>query len=335
MHMEPSPTEPNPLVVFAGSASKELGLKIANYLDIALGKVDDTPFPNGESMIRLKTDVRERDVFVVQSTCRMRYPTSEDRYTGVNDNIIELLVWADTLRRASAYRITAVIPYFGYSRQDRKDESRTPISARLMADLLEKAGFNRILTMDLHADQQQGFFRIPLDHLTAGEIITNHFNGLKLENSIVLSADIGNLKKADKYRQGMPNLDIAVVDKHRYPSGVEVRRIIGDVKGKTVILLDDVISTGSTVRSAIDAAKKEGAGKFYVAATHGELVGDAANLLRYPLVEQLCVTDTIPLLPGIVEQLPIRVLSVGNLIGEAIRRIHDGESISQLLGKFG
>ena len=333
----------HPLVVFGGRSSRDLSTKICEYLDIPLGKVDDATFPNGESMVRLRTDVRNKDVFVCLSTCRMRYDRDDLGYTGVNDNIIELCIWIDTLRRASAYRITAVIPYFGYARQDRKSAGRTPITARLVANLLETAGADRILTMDLHADQVQGFFNIPLDHLNAGPIISQHFNDLMgngsidPNNAVVLSPDVGNLKKADKYRSGLPSvIDIAFIDKRRDRNGdVRMDTIIGDVEGKTVIVLDDIISTAGTMHGALRLALKKGAKEFYIAATHGEFIGKAVQRFNMPEIKQICVTNTIPLLPEIEESLPIVTLGVSKLFGEAIKRIHNGESISELLGKFG
>ncbi len=327
----------HPLVVFGGCNTRELAKKICSYLDVDLGKAQDKPFKNGESMIRLSDNVRNCDVFVVHSICRSRLATEADPYTGVNDNLMELLIWADTLRRASAYRITAVIPYFGYARQDRKAASRTPITARLVANLLEAAGFDRILTMDLHSDQIQGFFNIPLDHLNAGHIIANHFNELKLQNAKVLSPDIGNNKKSDKYRRGFkPQIDMAIVDKRRDEEGnIVSTALMGDVEGQSIIILDDIISTAGTMRSSIDVAVEHGAKDFYIAATHGEFIGKAVENLSHPLIRQICITDTIPLLPEIERNLGVTVLSVADLFGDAIHRIHTGESISELLGIYG
>ncbi len=338
----PTPGEPHPLVIFAGNGSQELGRGIAAYTDERLGDAQCQPFPNGECMVRVNTNVRRRDVFVVQSLCRRRNSTADDPYTGVNDNLMELLIWGDTLSLASAERVTAVIPYFGYARQDRKAASRTPITARLVCDIIQESGFDRVLTMDLHSDQIQGFFdrkRCKLDHLNAGAIIAEHFTKLALPDAVVLSPDVGNLKKADKYRKGMPaNIGLAMIDKRRDPhtNKLIAERITGDdVEGKNVIMLDDIISTAGTMRAAIDLADKHGAKSFYIAATHGEFIGPAIERLTHPKIKEICVTDTIPLLPEVAEQLPIEVLSVGQLFGEAIRRIHEGESISELLGEFG
>ena len=303
------------------------------------GESQTRPFPNGESMVRIDSDVRGRDVFVVVSLCR-QHKADERGYTGINDCLMELLVFGDTLRRASAHRITAVVPHFGYARQDRKAAGRTPITARLVADLIVQAGFNRVLTMDLHADQIQGFFprEVPLDHLNGGQLFADYFNGLGLTNAVVLSPDVSNLKKAEKYRRGFSSdVGIAVIDKVRDPVNPEVvlaRRIIGDVNGKTVMLLDDIVSTAGTMREAIDLALAHGAKEFYIACTHAEFVGKAVERLSMPEIKEIAITDTIPIL-SYMNDLPLRVLPVSNLFGEAIRRIHECESISELLGKFG
>jgi len=311
------------LVLFGGGQSIGLARKIAQSLSIPLGTADTTPFPNGERMVRIESDVRNRDVFVVVSTGGSQG----------NDNLIELLIWGDALRRASAERITAVIPYFGYARQDRKAAGRMPISARLIGDLIEKAGFHRVLTMDLHADQIQGFFSIPLDHLNAGHLMS--------KNVVALSPDVGNLKKLDKYRRGFPDMDIAVIDKVRDPKTGEIKatRIIGDVEGKDILIGDDIISTAKTVREAVDIAIENGAAPnddqgAYIIATHGEFVGEAINNLDHPKILRIAVTDTLELNDN-TKRLPIEQLSTANLLGEAIRRIHEGKSISELLGKFG
>jgi len=341
----------HPLVVFSGSACHSLTEEISQYVvgadeaspttdaqpPIGLAKV--RPHPNGEGMVYLDSDVRDTDAFVVVSVCH-RHAPSEGGYTGVNDNLMELLLFGETLARASAHRITAVIPCFGYARQDRKAAGRTPITAKLVADLIATAAFNRVLTMDLHADQIQGFFSrtLPLDHLNAGKIITTYLTEhVDLSNAVVLSPDAGNLKKADKYRRGLPsNVGLAVVDKQRDVHGhVTSARITGDsIRGKTVLLLDDMISTAGTMRNAIDLALSSGAKEFYLAATHPEFVGRAVERLSHPAIKEIIVTNTIPLLPGVTEKLPITVLSVGALFGEAIYRIHVGESISKLLGVF-
>lgn len=342
--------EQHPLLVFTGSGCRDLTNRITKFLPgvddpspsvqaaLPLGFADLTPHPNGETMVSSVDEVRNKDIFVVVSLCHRHATTENDPYTGVNDNVMELLTFGDVLSRSSAHRLTAVIPFFGYARQDRKAAGRTPITARLIADLIVEAGFNRVLTMDLHAPQIQGFFtrKVPLDHLNAGKIITDYLQSLNLRNAVVLSPDAGNLKKADKYRAGL-NIGLAVVDKRRDGKGkVTSVRIIGDdVKGKTVLILDDMISTGGTVCAAIRLALENGAKEFYVAATHPEFVGPAIENLSIPEIREIIVTDTIPLLPGVQEALPITVLSISELFGESIYRIHVGESISALLGDFG
>lgn len=327
------------MIVFGGMDCEDLTNDICSYLTIERGESKTVPFPNGESMVRLISDVRGRDVFVVLSVCR-QHKADERGYTGINDCLMELLVFGDTLRRASAHRITAVIPHFGYARQDRKAAGRTPITARLAADLIVQAGFNRVLTMDLHADQIQGFFprEVPLDHLNSGQLIADYFDGLKLENAVVLSPDVGNLKKADKYRRGFTDdVGIAVIDKVRDSKTGKIlsRRIIGDVEGKTLIMLDDIISTAGTMRGAIDLALENGAKEFYLAATHGEFVGKAIERLKHPAIKEIAITDTIPILSRMRSELPLKVLPIAELFGEAILRIHQFESISELLGIYG
>lgn len=332
------------IAVFSGSHCTDLSNRICQYISrrytaINLGIANCAPHPNGETMIRIEDDVRDRDVFVVSSLCHRYSRTKENPYSGVNDNLMELLVYGDTLSRSSANRRTAVVPFFGYARQDRKSQGRTPITARLIADLIVSAGYNRVLTMDLHAEQIQGFFpgTVPLDHLTAGKVITDALSRLDLSNAVVLSPDVGNLKKADKYRIGLPKtVGLALIDKRRDTDGrVRSQRLIGDVKDKTVVLLDDMISTAGTMRSAIDIAIEQGAKEFYLAATHGEFVGSAVEKLKIPQIKRIFVTDTIPLMPHVSQALPVTVLSTDELFGEAILRIHEGKSISKLLGEFG
>lgn len=337
-----SPLDPHPILLYSGSGSTELAGRISEHLQHPLGPTELSPHPNGETMIRLLEkntyNVRSRDVFVIQSICRQREP---DPYSGVNDMIMELLLWGNLMRLASAHNIVAVIPHFGYARQDRKNASRTPISARLMADLIQTAGFNRVLTMDLHAPQIQGFFdpsKCVLDHLNAGKLITDYFKSLKLAKPVILCPDVGNTKKVEKYVGAFPpEVEQAIIDKRRDPDTGEVKalRLIGDVKDKNVFMTDDIISTAGTMRNAIDFADKMGAKSFHIVATHGEFVGKAVQRLQHPKIKEIAVTDTIPLLPGIEKHLPIKVLSVSELFGEAIKRIHKGESISELLGAFG
>lgn len=328
----------HPLLIFGGACCQELTKNICLYLEIKSGRVDVAPFPNGESMVRVNEDVRGRDVFVVISVCRQRN-SDELGYTGINDCLMELLVFGDTLRRASAHRITAVIPHFGYARQDRKAEGRTPITARLVADIIVTAGFNRVLTMDLHANQIQGFFPrdVPLDHLNAGQLFADYYNEISPVDAVVLAPDAGNIKKAEKYRRGFKfETGLAVIDKQRSEGSVVSRRISGDdVDGKTVIMLDDVISTAGTMAEAIRLAVEYGAKKFYLSATHGEFVGKAVENLQHSSIEEICITDTIPALSRMRNDLKIRILPTAELFGEAILRIHRYESISELLGIYG
>ena len=308
------------LKIFSGRANRPLAEGIAKHLAVPLGNINLGSFPDGETMVRIDEDVRGRDVFVVQ-------PTSPP----VNQHLMELLIMLDAFKRASPARVTAVIPYYGYARQDRKDTGRVPISAKLVADLLTTAGAHRVLCLDLHAAQIQGFFNIPVDHLYASNEITAHVRslGIPANELVVLSTDEGNVKKALKY-QGRLGGQIAVVDKRR-SSATETTaaHLIGDVDGKTVVLFDDMISTGSSMVKAIEIARKHGAKRVFACATHGLLVDRAVNRLRDAGIEQIAITDSIPLAAD--KQLPnIKVISVAALLANAIRRIHEDQSISEL-----
>ena len=313
----------NGLKVFAGSSNPGLTQRIARYLGVSLGRVRIDQFPDGELIVKLDDDVRGRDVFVIQSTC-----------APVNRNLVELLVFIDCLRRASSRRITAVLPYFGYARQDRKDEGRVPISAKLVANLITQAGANRILTIDLHAAQIQGFFDIPVDHLLAEPVFSTHFLKTISEEVVLVSPDVGNVKRARIYAQHLEG-DIAVIDKRRI-SGSEavVQNIIGDVRGKHVVMVDDMIATAGTICEAAKLVKGFGCTRVTVGATHPVLCGPAIERLSSSPVDSLVVTDTIPL-DGKTAfgDKPIEVLSVSELLGEAIRRIHRDESVSSLFMK--
>lgn len=342
---EITPGNRHPMLLYAGSGCPDLAAQIAEYLDQPLSPASTRPHPNGESMVRLlekkKYNVRSRDVFVIQSICRQFEPTNKQPYTGINDMAFELFVWGNLLRLASAHTIVAVIPHFGYARQDRKNASRTPITARLLADLIQTAGFNRVLTMDLHAPQIQGFFDpkiCVLDHLNAGPVIVEYFKSLELKNPVILCPDLGNVKKADKYKAGLPpDVEMAIIDKRRDPETGKISsvRLIGEVKGRDVFMTDDIISTAGTMHEAMKLADKHGAKSFYVAATFGEFVGPAVERLCHPKVKRVGVTNTIPVSEQAKERLPLDILGVEELFGEAIIRIHRGESISELLGKFG
>ncbi len=308
------------LKIFGGSSNPALVAEIGEFLQIRPGGANVEHFPDGETLIKLEDDVRGRDCFVVQSTC-----------PPVNENLMELLIFIDCLRRASARRITAVIPYFGYARQDRKAEGRTPITAKLVANLISEAGAHRVLAMDLHADQIQGFFDIPVDHLTAMPVIARYVETLQLQDCVVVSPDVGNVKQANGYAARL-GADLAVIDKRR-TSGMSTvaSRVIGDVKNKTVLMFDDMITTGGTATEAIKLLRQFGARRFLLAATHPVFAPPALDRIASAQIDYIGVTNTIPLLEGVRERLPqIKVLSVASLLGEAIRRIHLNQSVSAL-----
>jgi len=308
------------LKLFAGRANLPLASKISDYLGIPLGTVKTTSFPDGELLIKLEEDVRGRDVFIIQPTC-----------SPVNEHLVELLIFIDCARRASAERITAVMPYFGYARQDRKDEGRVPITAKLAANLITTAGASRVLTVDLHAAQIQGFFDIPVDNLLAEPVLSRHFSDRQLEDLVLVSPDVGNTKRARAYAERLGG-ELAIMYKRRVSgSEVAIGRIIGDVKDKNVLMMDDMISTAGTVCGAAKLCKDEGARNVYVGATHGVLCGPAIQRLREAPIDELVVTDTIPINQQAVDQIgKVKVLSVAALMGEAIHRIHNDESVSSL-----
>ncbi|MBS3733498.1 MAG: ribose-phosphate pyrophosphokinase [Phycisphaerae bacterium] len=311
------------LKIFAGRANAALARKVSDYLGIPLGSREITPFPDGELLVRINEDVRGRDVFIIQPTC----------HPG-NDTLMELLVFLDCAKRASAERITAVLPYFGYARQDRKDIGRVPITAKLVANLMTTAGADRVLTMDLHAAQIQGFFDIPTDNLQAEPVLSRYFAGLGVENFVLVSPDVGNTKCARIYADRLGG-ELAIIGKRRV-SGAEVEtgRIIGEVRGKTVLMMDDMIATGGTVAKAAELCREEGAEGIYVGATHGVLCGPAIERLRDAPINEVVVTDTIPVGDDKAEALgKLKVLSVSELIGEAIHRIHNDESVSSLFSR--
>jgi ribose-phosphate pyrophosphokinase len=306
------------LKIFTGNANPELAKKICKYLKTPLGDALVTTFSEGEIRVKINEDVRGRDVFIVQSTC----PPS-------NNNLMELLIMIDAMKRASARRITAVMPYFGYARQDRKDQPRVPITAKLVANILEAAGVDRILTMDLHAGQIQGFFDIPMDHLFAVNTVVDHFKKKKLKDLVVASPDVGGIKMARAYAKRL-NAPFAVIDKRRNDDKhTEVMSVLGDVKGKNIVIVDDLVATASSVCEAAAALKKEGALKIFAAVSHPILSGPALERIKKSPIEEFIVSDSIPLTMG--KQDPVfRVLSVAPILGEAIRRIHHEESVSSL-----
>ena len=308
------------LLLFGGSASSELADKVCAYLNVPRGKAVSSRFPDGETLIKLDADVRGKDCFVVQSTCP---PT--------NEHLMELLIFMDCLRRASARRITAVIPYYGYARQDRKSEGRTPITAKLVANMLMVAGADRVLTMNLHADQIQGFFDIPVDHLTAAPVLARHFVARNIENSVLVSPDVGNIKFGGDFSRRIGS-DLAVIHKRRLSGdSTEAVTLIGHVDGKTVMMFDDMITTAGTVCEAARLVRKNGAQGIYVGTTHGVFAGPAVDRLLQADLNEIVVTDTIALRPEVKDRLKnLTVLSVADLIGEAIRRIHEHRSVSAL-----
>jgi ribose-phosphate pyrophosphokinase len=306
------------LLVFSGSANQPLAESICSHLGIPLGRANVKKFSDGEISIKLEENVRGRDVFVIQ-------PISAP----ANDHLMEVLLMTDALRRASADRITLVIPYYGYGRQDRKAEPRVPISARVVADLIECMLPHRLLTMDLHADQIQGFFRLPVDHLYAAPAFVNYLRAKNFEDPVVVSPDSGGVERA-RFLARQINAGLAIIDKRRPRANVaEIMNVIGEVKDKTCILYDDMIDTAGTIGKAADALKERGAKSVLCCATHGVLSGPAIERLRDSILDEVIISNSIRLGPE--KQLDkITVLSVAELVGEAIRRIHNEESVSSL-----
>jgi len=317
--------DPQRLKLFTGRANPQLAKKICDALQIPLGRGRTDLFPDGELIVKVEEDVRGRDCYIVQPTCQP-----------VNAHLMELMIWIDCLRRASAKAVTAVIPYFGYARQDRKDEGRTPITAKLVANLLERAGADRVVSVDLHAAQVQGFFDIPVDHLHADPVIVKWIKSLKMANRVFASPDVGNVKRAQVYANKLGG-DIAIIDKRR-KSGSETRaaHIIGDVKDKNILIVDDMITTAGTVTGACKILRDHGAKDIFIAATHAVFAGKAMDRLVECDFTKLAVTDTIPIddrADPIKDRLV--VLSVAELLGEAITRIHHNQSVSALFKDTG
>ncbi len=307
------------LRILSGNGNPELSRSICQFLGVNLSDAMVSRFSEGEIRVKINENVRGKDVFVVQPTC-----------PPVNENLMELLIMIDALKRASALRITAVMPYYGYARQDRKDQPRVPITAKLVANLLTVAGASRVLTMDLHAGQIQGFFDIPVDHLFAINVFIEYFRSETPENLVVVSPDVGSIKMARAYAKRL-SAGMAVIDKRRdSPEKTEVMHILGDVKGKDAIIVDDMVATGSSLMEACVALKKAGTKSIRAGISHGVLSGPAIeNLKKCKELEELVITDSIPLPEE--KRLPkIKVLSVAGLMGEAIKRIHVEESVSSL-----
>ncbi len=311
------------LKIFPGSSNPALTSDVCKYLGIPVGGVQIDRFADGEKVIRIEDDVRGRDCFVIQSTCKP-----------VDEHLVELLIYLDCLRRASASRITAVIPYFGYARQDRKDEGRVPITAKLVANLITTAGADRVLAIDLHAKQLQGFFDIPVDHLTAELVLGRYFRDKKIDNLTVVSPDVGNMKIAAQYASHLGG-ELAIVHKRRVSdSEVEAYEIIGETKGRNILMCDDIIATAGTVCSAAKLVKERGAEKIYVGATHGVFALQALERLAETPIDEVVVTDTIPLSEQAKKVKSVKVLSVAAMLGEAIKRIHRNESVSNLFNNI-
>ena len=307
------------LKVFSGNANPELAESVCEYLDIPLGRAEVFKFANDNTFVRIQENIRQRDVFVVQPTC-----------LPVNDSLMELLIMIDACKRASAGRITAVVPYYGYGRTDKKDQPRVPITARLVADLLTAAGADRLLTVDLHAGQIQGFFNIPVDELTAVPIMTEYFRAKELQDLVVVAVDIGISKKARDVAEQL-NAPLAIIEKRRMGNDdhSETMNIIGEVAGKVALTFDDEIDTGGTTVNAANALVERGVKEVYCCVTHPVLSRNAHELLSQSRFREVVVTDTIPLAPD-KRNGKFTVLSVAPLLGEAIYRIHKGLSIGEL-----
>jgi ribose-phosphate pyrophosphokinase len=330
LEMRPSPGELHAendkrLMLVPGRANPELAARIADKLGVALGEVELKTFANGEVYCRYKESVRGADVFIVQPTCG-----NDAEGLSANDALMELLLMIDAAVGGSAHRVIAVTPWYGYSRQDKKSAPREPISARLVARMLESAGIDRILTMDLHSGQIQGFFQKPCDHMTALFILTQYFADLGLEDLVVVAPDTGRVKLNQKFADKI-GADLAILNKERPAQQVaEINYVIGDVAGKTAVLVDDIIDTAGTLRAAAQAVRDAGARRVYAAATHGVFCGDAWENLAAAGFEQIVVTDTIPLPPGALDN--VRILSCADLLTSSIRQIFTDGSVSDVFG---
>ena len=309
------------MMVFTGNANPQLAQAVVNYLNIPLGKASVGKFSDGEITVEIEENVRGRDIFIVQPTCA---PT--------NDNLMELLVIIDAVRRASAYRITAVIPYLGYSRQDRRPRSaRVPLTAKLVADMIVGAGADRVLTVDLHADQVQGFFDKPVDNIYASPILLGDIWRKEYPNLIVVSPDVGGVVRARALAKRLDDADLAIIDKRRpRPNVAKVMNIIGDVEGRSCVLVDDLVDTAGTLCQAAKALKDHGAARVMAYCTHAVLSGPAVDNISASVLDELVVTDTIPLSPQAAACKRIRRLSIAELLAETMRRVSNEESVSSL-----
>ena len=307
--------------LFTGNANPVLAGEIAGYLNLPLGKISVGRFNDGEVMVEIAENIRGREVFIIQSLC-----------SPVNDNLMELLVIADASRRASAVRITAVIPYMGYARQDRRSRSaRVPITAKVVANMIGAAGVDRVLTVDLHADQIQGFFEMPLDNVYASPVLLGDIWKHKYANQIVVSPDVGGVVRARALAKRLDDTDLAIIDKRRpNPNESEVMNIIGDVEGRTCVIIDDLVDTAGTLCNAAGALKDFGADRVVAYCTHPVLSGRAMDNINKSTLDELVVTDTIPLRPEAAACRRIRQLSVAAMLAESIRRVSEGESLSSM-----
>jgi ribose-phosphate pyrophosphokinase len=309
------------LRLFTGRANPQLAQGICQYLGLEIGRIEVSDFSDGEIFVQIQENIRGQDVFLVQSTC---HP--------VNQHLMELLIMADACRRASAARITAVIPYFGYGRQDRKDRPRVPITAKLVADLITAAGVNRVLAVDLHAGQLQGYFNIPVDHLFASPVLVEHLQWQAFQDLIVVSPDAGGVERARAFAKRL-DASLGIIDKRRdrdRKNVTDIMHIIGDVVGRDVLIVDDMVDTAGTLVGSTEALLRAGARRVFAGATHAVLSGRAMERLRTSQLQEFVVTDSIPLGDKAQCWERIRVLSVAPLLGEAIRRIHCDESVSSL-----
>jgi ribose-phosphate pyrophosphokinase len=309
----------SPIKIFSGNSNPGLAEKVCRYVGIPLGRAQVKTFSDGETAVEIKESVRGLDTFVVQSTC-----------PPVNNNLMELLIMIDALRRASAERINAIVPYYGYARQDRKVAPRQPISAKLVANLITMAGASRVLTMDLHAGQIQGFFDIPVDNLYASPIVLDYLRKKFKDDLVLISPDAGGVERTRAFAKRL-DATLAIIDKRRETANVaEVMHIVGEVKGKVAVILDDMVDTAGTLTEAAKALKKHGATAIYACCTHPVLSGGAIQKINDSPLEELIVTDTIPVNDEENSCKKIKVLSVAELFGEAIQRIHNNESVSSL-----
>jgi ribose-phosphate pyrophosphokinase len=307
------------LKIFGGRAHPALVAEICEYLNLESGKVSAFNFSDGETFVQIEENVRGSDVFVVQPTCNP-----------VNDNLMELLILLDSLKRSSASRVTAVVPYYGYARQDKKDKPRVPITAKLVADLISRAGADRVLTMDLHADQIQGFFDVPVDHLFAAPVILDAVREMHIPNLVVVSPDAGGVERARAIAKRL-GAELAIIDKRRTaPNTAEVMHLIGDVEGCNALVVDDIIDTAGTLTKTVEALKAKGAERVLAAGVHGILSGPALQRLADSPLEAVLITNTTPVDAKLARLPKLHPLSVAPLLGEAIRRIHENSSVSSL-----